>query len=71
MVLIDTARERAMGLGRDWNLDAAPQGTVLLSEGAAAAYGVAVGDVVVVTVNIPWTLRHALAPTPPNVCPQA
>ena len=40
---------------------------MLLSSGTAAKLGVGVGDVLMLTVGLHWTLRHALKPTPQQV----
>jgi hypothetical protein len=54
----------AAGLGRNWKQPIIPPGTVLVSGGTAARLGVGVGDVIMLSVNLQWTLRHALRPTP-------
>ena len=67
LVLTDSVKEAAMGLGRQWTAPTIPPGNVLLASSTALAFGLAVGDVIMVSVNIPFTLRHALAPSPPQV----
>lgn len=38
-------------------------GSVVISSADAASLGVRVGDTVIVKVDVPWTVRHALEPT--------
>lgn len=50
--VIDTERERNMGLGRDWNKDPPADGYIYLQNGIASEAGVGVGDIVYVKFNL-------------------
>ena len=69
LVLIDSAREAAMGLGRRpqpaWEPGAVPRGRLVLQEQAARdAGGVQAGDLVYLAFRSGPLLRRALAPQP-------
>jgi hypothetical protein len=67
LLVIDTEKEKTMGLGRAWEFPPIPQGTAMVSASTAARLGVAAGDMIMVAVGMQWTLRHALAPSPVQV----
>ncbi|KAF2072771.1 hypothetical protein CYY_005917 [Polysphondylium violaceum] len=51
LYVIDTQREKRMGLGRDWNLPAPPQGTVYIQSSLAKKENVAKGDTVFIRIG--------------------
>ncbi|KAM9977270.1 hypothetical protein ACTFIR_011129 [Dictyostelium discoideum] len=50
MFVIDTAREKRMGLGRDWKLDTPPQGTVYVQENLANKLSISKGDTIFIRI---------------------
>ena len=65
LLLIDTGREAAAGIGRAWPLSPIPAGAIVLHAAAAGALGVGPGDSLLLR-NTGWgpLIRHALAPAP-------
>ncbi|KAN0000827.1 hypothetical protein ACTFIZ_001280 [Dictyostelium cf. discoideum] len=50
MFVIDTAREKRMGLGRDWTLNAPPQGTVYIQKNLANKLSISKGDTLFIRI---------------------
>lgn len=62
LYLIDSAKEEAMGYGRDWEQGVIPPGQAVLLSSQAEEIGVEEGDTMFVRVSIPEILRVAYRP---------